>query len=1010
MEVVYNIKNPSKISSELYDWCPEDTISCSLSCKNILAFSSASDDRDEYEPVSTTQVQVFDLDKPWLVHKVATFPSQVVNIMWDWSGTRLLIATSEGQLEIWQIKDHMLNKWSCLGEVQLSGEDILSLAWLHNGVLIRFNADKRDNLKYREKFPHTLFSPSLSHFGGRPLDGFVCVTSTGLVSVGLIQNSEPKIQSYVESLSPSHLRASLADIAYNSNGDLMVATTDGVPSSAIQCFLVSLSMEQQNSCVIASRASASLYVKCHTEAAGGAGGGGGGGGGGMMGPGVGGGRGPNASVGGGGGGVGGGAGVVVTSAAAGGGGGGGGMDHPHHSHHSHQHQHHHHPQQQQQPPHHPQQQHQQVPPPPSQGAQQQQHHQQHHQQPQQQQHHHHHHQQQQPHQHMQQQQQHQHHHHQQQQQQHHHHHQQQQQHHQQHHHHHQQQHQQNYCVTHVQFVNKDYSDTLVICVGAQNYSWIDFWQLVEQTHSLHRMFHTNSKPNTVYKTPKWMHKATVTHNAVVTAIAGPRLPTLPCVMDTSGFTPYIAVAYRNGNIKLIHRYSFQVIYHCCVDQFRELSAQPDKRNLNHQHHQHQQHQQQQQQQQQQPSHLSVLLQTHSSCGMIGVKDNSIYVFRSVNASITGVQMSASYIGLLLEYAATCGWDWWDILLATKQNMIDDICQKLNDNFQRQPTAVQELMCSRLLAIKMALYKSSANSYHLAADCQAKLLLYTIATVFKGILRPRQISSQDSNPAEKLSMLCNKSSESELLIMLTSLEFSDFVVDAASLQSFQPLIQWIADFTLHLLGSIPLQQSYSDIPGSLLIRDSSVLSVLREMFLIIRLWGHINPNCLPFFTMNSSIDCLSHLFKLLTKAWLCVKEGGNVEYDDGLVSDCCHLTSEVLIRNTRQTFSQDTLGFAIFHQPGPQTFEMGVEPAYVYTCKQKQMFMVLPDIATESRQMYDIVRQINLGEKPAEPVRQCSRCGAVSLMQSVTSAVSMKAWEKRWASACLCGGHWMWTVL
>ncbi|XP_014784264.1 mediator of RNA polymerase II transcription subunit 16 [Octopus bimaculoides] len=792
MEVVYVIKNPAKVSSELYDWCPDDQICCSLSCKNILAFSSASDDRDECEPVSATQVQVLDLDKPWMVYKVATFPSQVVNLVWDRNGTHLLIATSEGQLDIWQIKDHMLNKWSCLGEVQLSGEDILSLAWLHNGVL---------------------------------------------VSVGLIQNTEPRIRSYVESLSPAHLRASLADIAYNANGDLMIATTDGMPSSAIQCFLVSLSMEQ-TSCVITSRASASLYVKCHTEASGGVG---------VVGrP-----TGPTAAT---------------------------GVD------------------------------------------------------------------------------------------------------------------QQNFCVTHVQFVNKDYSDTLVICVGGQNFSWIDFWQLVEQTHSLHRMFHTNSKPNTVYKTPKWMHKATVTHNTMVTAIAGPKLPTMPCGMETSGFTPYIAVAYRNGIIKLIHRYSFQVIYNCCVDQFRELSI-PEKRNLNHN----------------QPSHLSVLLQTHSSCGMIGVKDNNIYLFRSVNANDTGVQMSPTYIVLLLEYAATTGWDWWDILLATKQSMIEDICQKLNDNFQKQPTAVQELMCSRLLAIKMALYKSSANSYHLAADCQAKLLLYTIATVFKGILRPRQISSQDNNPAEKLSMLCNKSSESELLILLTNLEFSDFLVDAASLQSFQPLIQWIADFTLHLLGSIPLQQSYSDIPGSLLIRDSSVLSVLRELFVIIRLWGHINPNCLPFFTMNSSIECMSHLFKLLTKAWLCVKEGGSVEYEEGLVSDCCHLTSEVMIRNTRQTFSQDTLGYAIFHQSTPQTFQIGVEPNYVYSCKQKQQFMTIPDITTESKQMYDIVRQINLGEKPAEPVRECSRCGAVSLVQSISSATSMKAWEKRWASACLCGGQWKWTI-
>ena len=95
---------------------------------------------------------------------------------------------------------------------------------------------------------------------------------------------------------------------------------------------------------------------------------------------------------------------------------------------------------------------------------------------------------------------------------------------------------------------------------------------------------------------------------------------------------------------------FQVICNCSVDQLRELSI-PEKKNLN----------------RNQASHLSVLLQTHSSCGLVGVRDNNIYLFRSVNVNETGVQISPAYIVLLLEYAATAGWDWWDILLAAKQS-------------------------------------------------------------------------------------------------------------------------------------------------------------------------------------------------------------------------------------------------------------------------------------------------------------------------------------------------------
>ena len=86
-------------------------------------------------------------------------------------------------------------------------------------------------------------------------------------SVGLIQNSEPLIQSSIESFFPAHLHACLADIAYTANGDLMITSSYGLPSSATPCFLVSLSMEQTHS-VISSRASAGRSVKCHTESTG----------------------------------------------------------------------------------------------------------------------------------------------------------------------------------------------------------------------------------------------------------------------------------------------------------------------------------------------------------------------------------------------------------------------------------------------------------------------------------------------------------------------------------------------------------------------------------------------------------------------------------------------------------------------------------------------------------------------------------------------------------------------
>jgi mediator of RNA polymerase II transcription subunit 16 len=74
----------------------------------------------------------------------------------------------------------------------------------------------------------------------------------------------------------------------------------------------------------------------------------------------------------------------------------------------------------------------------------------------------------------------------------------------------------------------------------------------------------------------------------------------------------------------------------------------------------------------------------------------------------------------------------------------------------------------------------------------------------------------------------------------------------------------------------LFQSYSNFPGASLLNDSTILNILREIIIIIRIWAIICPSCQPVFTTASAVDSLAHLFKLLTKAWLCCKE--NVKLD------------------------------------------------------------------------------------------------------------------------------------
>ena len=75
-------------------------------------------------------------------------------------------------------------------------------------------------------------------------------------------------------------------------------------------------------------------------------------------------------------------------------------------------------------------------------------------------------------------------------------------------------------------------------------------------------------------------------------------------------------------------------------------------------------------------------------------------------------------------------------------MIDRICRRLSEDFQKQPISMQELMRVRLVRLKIGLYSCVPSGHQKAADCHAKLSLYAIASVLKGMLRPKVVAATD----------------------------------------------------------------------------------------------------------------------------------------------------------------------------------------------------------------------------------------------------------------------------
>ncbi|MEQ2210396.1 Mediator of RNA polymerase II transcription subunit 16, partial [Xenoophorus captivus] len=164
---------------------------------------------------------------------------------------------------------------------------------------------------------------------------------------------------------------------------------------------------------------------------------------------------------------------------------------------------------------------------------------------------------------------------------------------------------------------------------------------------------------------------------------------------------------------------------------------------------------------------------------------------------------------LLEYCMVTGYDWWDVLLHVQPTMVHNLVEKLHEEYMRQNQALQQVRT-----------RSTALS---------------IINIDK---------------------------------VMINLKTEEFVLDGPPLQSLQQLIQWVGDFVLYLLSNLPNQGSIVR-PGFGFMRDGASLGMLREMLVMIRIWGLLKPGCLPTFTaMSDNQDSMQLLFRLLTKLWLC----------------------------------------------------------------------------------------------------------------------------------------------
>ncbi|CAG2170254.1 unnamed protein product [Oppiella nova] len=561
-------------------------------------------------------------------------------------------------------------------------------------------------------------------------------------------------------------------------------------------------------------------------------------------------------------------------------------------------------------------------------------------------------------------------------------------------------------VTHIKFVLREAAEAVVIAASGSSGSTVELWELREKPVSIHKMFQKNNTnidlnagASTGPKTVVWQHNTSNNASSIVTSIATPRLS----LFDTSPPPSYILVAFKDNTIKCFYRENLQLVASVglanthirTVDTNKTFGMQKMSSTI--------------------PSITTIadMQFTWSSCAMVAIDSLSqIYLYKLSPITEPGGQITANYAQTMLEYCLVSGNDWWDIIISLRPNLIDSVCEKITETFMnKQQLELQQKWLSRFLTIKASLYRclntSSANNSGQckAGDFYTLIMLNAIATTLKSLLRPRD-NTENEGPAENLSLLIqNKGNDLQFMkvdTILINLDNKDFCVEAPILQSFQHLHQWIADLTLYLLASLPQQCHHNQFrfPGGGLIFDTKALNTLRELLVIIRLWGLINSGCLPVFTkMENDLDVISLLFKLLSKT---VTE----KLDEKLLDECCLLPNQVLIPHLDLCLKAVGVASpALFSNALPMQFEYFSEPSFLkFTAKTHSIDGAINCYAGRR---IDVVRYVGLGaiNQESSNLRSCSRCNAVSLLKPIMRSPATRAWDQRWIKNCLCGGHW-----
>lgn len=199
--------------------------------------------------------------------RITTHNDDITTLQWDNYGSQLMIGDVCGNVEIWGMKDNLVNEWvSNFTFSAFSGESVLAATWFHNGKRTVIVPEKLEAFcSYEDKFASLDFKPSVCQFGGKRAEGCLAVSNSGLVwCVVLLSNGTFVCDTTI--LGSSRSRIKLVDICKRKNGQIYVLTSNGSTTSSIDSYILTIRPKliaslSQNKCTLECQPFASFYLE-----------------------------------------------------------------------------------------------------------------------------------------------------------------------------------------------------------------------------------------------------------------------------------------------------------------------------------------------------------------------------------------------------------------------------------------------------------------------------------------------------------------------------------------------------------------------------------------------------------------------------------------------------------------------------------------------------------------------------------------------------------------------------